>query len=127
MDMSDRKNQKLYPIKGYKGKYKRKLNRINKRRNKQIIKEYINEIINDLADYEFSNLYFDCFLYDIYGQCITSKQDLVISEWATDANYQDYYMFDRDNWLEYLGKTWTLEDELEYCDRVFENFDEDID
>lgn len=33
----------------------------------------------------------------------------------------DYMIFEDPNWLEYLGQTWTLEDELDYCDRVNAN------
>ena len=29
-------------------------------------------------------------------------------------------MFEHDNWLKYLGRDWSLEDELDYCDKVFE-------
>jgi hypothetical protein len=105
MDMSD-KNKRQYSLKELSGKYKRKLKRINKRVLKaQLNREIIKELDKDPVD------------------------DLVMSEWITDANYQDYHMFEHDDWLRYLGRTWTLEDELEYCDQVYEdcNFEEEED
>jgi hypothetical protein len=98
MDMSD-KNKRQYSLKELSGKYKRKLKRINKRVLKaQLNREIIKELDKDPVD------------------------DLVLSEWITDANYQDYNTFEHDDWLRYLGRTWILEDELDYCDRMYEKW-----
>lgn len=85
----------IYEIKDCCKRYKKVLRRINKRRIRIEINNYINQCLEE-----------------------ETNNDLAMSEWITDANYQDYHMFEHDEWLKYLGRTWTLEDELEYCDKV---------
>ncbi len=131
-------NKNLYRLKSYPRRYKKRLRRINKTRERANTNKYINEVFYDLADSYFDHLTYGDPLRDMYGQLITAKHDLQHSEWATDANYQDYYIFDKDNWeeyledpdwLEYLGRNWTLEDELDYCDKMYQNWqpEEDYD
>jgi hypothetical protein len=108
--MLDKKSKKLYRIKNCSKAYKKKLKRINKTRERLNTVNYIQEVFNDLADYYFDNLTYGDPLRDMFGQQITSRHDLQHSEWITDAYYQDYYMFEYPNWLEYLDQTWTLEE-----------------
>lgn len=94
-----------YSIKDYTKRYRKKLRRINKRRQRRNTNKYI--------EYEL-----DIEQHD---------KDLWLAHFINDADYIEYKMFDEDAWLEYTGRTWTLDDELEYCDKVFNNIDEELD
>lgn len=101
-------DRKLYKIKNYPSGYKKKLKRINRTRERLNIVNYITNVFNDLEDAYYDYLAFGDPSRDMYGQLIDKTSD--------------EYLYDVDhNWLEYLGQTWTLEDELDYCDKVNAN------
>jgi hypothetical protein len=103
-------DKKLYKIKNYPSGYKKKLKRINRTRERLNIVNYIANVFNDLEDAYYDYLAYGDPSRDMYGQLIDKTSD--------------EYLYDVDpNWLEYLGQTWTLEDELDYCDKYFANRD----
>jgi hypothetical protein len=102
-------DRKLYKIKSYSKSYKKKLKRINKTRERLKVANYITNVFNDLEDAYYDYLAYGDPSRDMYGQPINKTSD--------------EYLYDVDpNWLEYLGRTWTLEDELDYCDKVFADY-----
>jgi hypothetical protein len=108
--MLDNKSKKLYRIKGCNKNYKKKLKSINKTRERLNVVNYIQEVFSELEDAYYDYLTCGDPSRDMYGQLIDKTSD--------------EYLYDVDpNWLEYLGRTWTLEDELEYCDKVFIEFE----
>lgn len=103
-------DRKLYKIKSYPKAYKKKLKRINKTRERLNVANYITNVFNDLEDAYYDYLAYGDPSRDMYGQLIDKTSD--------------EYLYDVDpNWLEYLGQTWTLENELAYCDKVFATYD----
>ena len=103
-------DRKLYKIKNYPSGYKKKLKRINRTRERLNIVNYIANVFNDLEDAYYDYLAFGDPSRDMYGQPIDKTSD--------------EYLYDVDpDWLEYLGRNWTLEDELAYCDKVFAVYD----
>lgn len=103
-------DRKLYKIKNYPSSYKKKLKRINRTRERLNVVNYIANVFNDLEDAYYDYLAYGDPLRDMYGQVIDKTSD--------------EYLYDVDpNWLEYLGQTWTLQDELDYCNKCFANRD----
>jgi hypothetical protein len=103
-------DRKLYKIKSYPRGYKKKLKRINKTRERLNVANYIANVFNDLEDAYYDYLAYGDPSRDMYGQLIDKTSD--------------EYLFDVDpDWLEYLGQTWALEDELAYCDKLYANRD----
>ena len=89
------KNKSLYRTKGCVGNYKKKLNKINKTRVRLNTKMFVDDELDGI-----------------------SSADLWLSEFLTDATGYEYHMFEHDNWLDYLNRTWALDDELDYCDKI---------
>ena len=104
------KNKRIYKTKGYVGSYKKKLNKINKKRVRLNTKHYINNVFDDLEDFVHDYELHGNPLYDMYGKLI-NKEDY--------EDYEEYLAIEDPDWLEYLDRTGTLEDEFAYCDKVF--------
>jgi len=94
------KSKLLHRTKQFIGKYKHLVRRINKRRERQNTIKHINNVLNDFED---------SFYDDIHEQGLIGLDEC-----------------EDEDWLEYLGKTWTLDDELEYCDRVYKDVDDEM-
>ena len=103
-------DRKLYRIKNYPRAYKKKLKSINKARERLNVANHITNVFNDLEDSYYDYLAFGDPSRDMYGQPIDKTSD--------------EYLFDADpGWLEYLGRNWTLEDELAYCDKCYADYE----
>lgn len=94
----------LYPLNDCSARYKRKLRRVNKKRIKVEVNKEIDKILEDFED---------SFYDDIQEQSLIDLDKYDIEE--------------DEEWNKFIGNTWTLDDELEYCDKVFNNIDEELD
>jgi hypothetical protein len=98
-------DRKLYKIKSCNKNYKKKLKSINKTRERLNVVNYIQEVFSDLEDAYYDYLTYGDPSRDMYGQLIDKTSD--------------EYLYDVDpNWLEYLGRNLTLEDETDPVQRA---------
>lgn len=108
-------DKNIYRLKCYSRGYKKRLRRINKTRERLNTNRYVNEVFNDLEDSFYYYLSYCDPLIDMYDEPIDKTSE--------------EYLFDQEDsgWLEYLGRDWSLQDELNYSDKVYKEYESEQD